>query len=321
MYVMKRTIVTSFVVAVFLCLMAVSAFSEVRVVAKVGNVPITEFELGQKLKQLIPLASSYHSGVSKEKVEELKEKALDSLIESAYMTQYALAEEIAVPAKKLNEELERIKAYFESKGDFEKALGDMTIEDLKAAIYRKLLSEKALNVAVTSKVDVSEKDMKSYYESNKHRYMRPRQFRASHILLKVDPAATAEDKAKRLDFARELVSKARAGEDFYNLAYYNSDDRTKYVGGDMGHFHEGQIVKELEDTILKMKVGDISDPVRTLYGYSVLKLTEVNPPTQLSYDDVRVKLINAEKEKQNAELKKNWLNGLRSKYKVERFGS
>ncbi len=312
-----RVGLTGLFVALFLCLLAVDVCAENKVVAKVGSVPITEFELNQKLQQMIPLASSWHSGISEEKIAELEEEALEVLVERALMVQYAISEEISLGSDAVEKELERLKSQFDSDESFRNALGDLQVSELRAAIYRKLLANQALAVAVEEKVHVSEKDIRSYYEENKHRYMRPRQFRASHILLKVDPSGTKEEKAKRLELAKELVDKARDGEDFYNLAYYNSDDRTKFVGGDMGFFHQGQIMKELEDVILEMKVGEVSDPIETLYGYSVIKLVNDNPPSQMSFEDIKLKLTEAEKKKQYDSLKKSWLDELKSKYKVE----
>ena len=119
--------------------------------------------------------------------------------------------------------------------------------------------------------------------------------------------------------AKELATKAQAGEDFYNLAYYNSDDRTKYVGGDMGYFHQGGILKELDYAIQNMKVGEVSDPIQTLYGYSILKLVENNPPKQLSFDEMKEKLTKQERKTRRESVKAAWLDILNARYKVERL--
>jgi parvulin-like peptidyl-prolyl isomerase len=89
----------------------------------------------------------------------------------------------------------------------------------------------------------------------------------------------------------------------------------------MGHFHQGQIIEELEEVVLKMKVGEISDPIKTIYGYSILKLVEDNPPRQLSYDEMKAKLTESERKKQAESHRKAWLEGLKAKYKVVRTGS
>ena len=89
-------------------------FADDTIVAKVGNVPITIFELNRQLQKLIPLAGSYHSGVSQDKVAELQGQALDDLIEQAYMVQYAFDEEISVPKSDVDAMLDPIVERFDS---------------------------------------------------------------------------------------------------------------------------------------------------------------------------------------------------------------
>ncbi|PLY02573.1 MAG: hypothetical protein C0623_03715 [Desulfuromonas sp.] len=314
----SKCLTVSLFMAVFLCLMSTVSIAEVRVVARVGSVPITDFELNQKLRQLIPLASSYHRGVSQEKIGELQVKAMDSLVESALMVQYAIDEDILLPEDAVGEEFKRLRSGYSTDESFNKALGELTRTELRDAIRRKLLASEAMKVAVDNKAVVTEKSVKEYYDENKHRFKRPRQFRASHIMIKVDPSASSETKKDRFEHARKLAQRAQSGEDFYNLAYYNSDDKTKYVGGDMGYFHQGGIQKELEDVILKMKVGEISDPIKTLYGYSIVKLVESNPPQQLSFDEMKGKLKKQQKKNLYEKLKADWLASLKAKYKVEK---
>ena len=295
------------------------AVADNTIVAKVGSVPSTIFELNRQLQKWIPLASSYHSGVSKEKIADLQDQALEDLIEQAYMVQYAFAEEISVPKKDVDAILEPIVARFDSNDAFVKALGGEGVDGLRAAIFRMLLAQKALKVAVEDQVSVDETVLKADFEINKHRYMRPRQFRASHILIKVRPEMTAEEKADKEKLVNELHEKAVDGEDFYDLAYYNSEDKTRMVGGDIGVFHIGQAQPEVEEAIVKMKVGEISKPVRTFYGYEIVKLTEDSPATQLTFADMREKLMAAEHKEQYDRLKADWLAGLKENYKVERL--
>lgn len=310
--------------AILLALVTTFIFSTIAVadstvVAKVGNVPITDFELNRQLQKLIPLASSYHSGVSNEKVAELQEQALEELIEQAYMVQYAFDEEISVPKSDVDAMIDPVRARFDSDDAFIQALGSEGVDGLRASIFRHLLAKKALQVAVENRVSIDEAALKSDFEKNKHRYMRPRQFRASHILIKIRPEMTAEEKAEKEALVKSLYKKALDGEDFYDLAYYNSEDRTRMVGGDIGVFHLGQAQPEIEEVIVAMKVGEISKPIRTFYGYEIVKLTEDSPETQLTFDDMREKLIANERKSQYDSIKADWMADLKKAYKVERF--
>ncbi|ORJ62917.1 peptidylprolyl isomerase [Geothermobacter hydrogeniphilus] len=290
-----------------------------RIVAKVGSIPVTVYDLQRRINKIIPLQGSFHSGVSAEKMAKIKSQAYEELIERALKVQYALDEEISVPPGSLKEKMKPYRKRFKTDEELSRALGGETIDEFRAALYRGLLAAAAEKQAVTDKVSVSEERVKKYYQENKSRFMRPRQFHASHILVKVDPSSSKEERAKLKKKAEDLAARAKAGEDFFNLAYYNSDDRSKWVGGDLGLFHEGQSLPEFEAALKKMKPGEIVGPVKSLYGYHIIKLHKINPPTQLSYDDM-AKTIRMKLEKEDRDqLYEKWISSLKKKYKVERF--
>jgi parvulin-like peptidyl-prolyl isomerase len=232
-----------------------------------------------------------------------------------------LAEEISVDNVAVEKRLEAIRAKFKTKKDFEKALGREGLKEFRLSLYRDLLAGKAEELAVGSKIKVTDAQVRENYETNKAMYLRPRQFKASHILVKVDPSANREEREALLKKAEDLAARAKAGEDFYNLAYYNSDDRSRYVGGDLGYFHEGQTAKEFEDALKKMKSGEVSGLVKTMFGYHIIKLVEVNEPRQFEFDEVKDKIRQSLEKKQRETLYEEWMKGLKSKYQVQRFGN
>jgi len=294
------------------------AMADSTIVARVGAIPVTVYELNRQVQKVLPLQVSFHGGISQEKIDAVKEQALEELITEAYKVQYALAEELSVPNSAVDERVAEVRKRFKSDEDFQKALGEEGLTGYRASIYRGLLAKKAQEVAVDSQVKVTEEQVRQYYESNKTRFMRPKQFQASHILIKVDPASNDEKRQVLLAKAEDLAKRAQAGEDFYNLAYFNSDDRTKYVGGNLGLFHEGQTVKEFEEALLQLKPGEISPPVRTLYGYHIIKLDAVEESRQLEYAEMAGKLRQQLENEQREALEIKWLEKLKSEYKVEK---
>ena len=88
------------------------------------------------------------------------------------------------------------------------------------------------------------------------------QIRASHILVST------------LDEAKTVISELEDGKDFAKLAKKYSSCPSKEQGGDLGFFSKGQMVKEFEDAAFSLKKGEISDPVKTQFGYHIIKLTE-----------------------------------------------
>src|SRR5947208_7473454 len=125
--------------------------------------------------------------------------------------------------------------------------------------------------ALRAKTVVPAADIEREYNNNSEQYTTPEQVRASHILLKTEGNDVAAVKAK----AEELLKQARAGADFAELARKNSDDEASAKnGGDLDYFGRGRMVPEFDQAVFAMKPGDISDLVKTQYGYHIIKLVD-----------------------------------------------
>lgn len=284
-------------------------------VAKVGAVVITSYELAREQQKLMPFGS-FHGGVSKEKADMVRQQALDKLVERAYKVNHALKEEVSVENSLVDEKIKNIISRFGSKNEFEKALGGESQSELRASIYRQMLAEKIEKITIDDKIKIDDKEIFSYYENNKATYKRPKRFKASHIMVKVDPSSNKEQKEILEKRAFSLYERAIKGEDFYNLAYYNSDDKSKYVGGDMGYFHEGQTIKEFEKQLLMMKPGEISPPVKSMYGFHVIKLIEVEEPKLLSFEEVKEKIKESMYKRLRDDAYASWMAKLKAAYPV-----
>ena len=285
-------------------------------VAKVGKISITQQELDRELNRLIPMNTSFHGGVKPETLQKMKDEAIQNLIDRAYKVQFAIDEEMAVDPQELESKWQEFKT------KNAKALSNVSndvITKLRADQYRELLAAKAEQEAVEDKVQIDEEMVKEYYQENKSRYVKPKTFTASHIFVRVgpsDPKEVKEEKRKRAD---ELYARAKSGEDFYNLAYYESDDRTKYVGGSLGSFHAGQTVAEFDQAIQKMQPGEISEPIKTIYGYHVIRLDNMEEERQLPYEEAAVSIRDTMKKQLREELYNAWMNDLKQKYPVQQF--
>src|SRR5699024_660724 len=127
-------------------------------------------------------------------------------------------------------------------------------EELKVDIKQNLLQQKA----ITEDIDVSEEEMKKYYDRMN------KEIEARHIL--VEDEETAKDIKKKLD----------DGEDFNDLAKENStDEGSAEQGGEIGFFTVGSLVPEFEDAAYEMEKGDISDPVQSEFGYHIIEVLDI----------------------------------------------
>ena len=143
-----------------------------------------------------------------------------------------------------------------------------------------LIDESALRDSVTPRDDA----IQQYYDINISQYSAPGQVRASHILLRIEGKEEADVEAR----AAELVAEARNGADFAELARQHSEDEaTSENGGDLGLFGRGRMVPEFEAVAFDLDVDAISDPVKSPFGFHVIKATEKQEETTQPLEAVR----------------------------------
>ena len=133
--------------------------------------------------------------------------------------------------------------------------------------------------------------LKDRYEKEKSRFVSAEQRLASHILVKVPGKGSPDDQKQALAKAEGIAKEAKAGKDFAALAKQDSDDLgSKNQGGDLGWLEKGQTDEAFENALFAMKKGDISDPVLTSDGYSIIDLRDVREGKTRSFEDVKPEL-------------------------------
>jgi peptidyl-prolyl cis-trans isomerase D len=141
--------------------------------------------------------------------------------------------------------------------------------------------------AIRAKIVVSQADVERAYNENITQYETPEQIRASHILLKSEGKDDAEVKAR----AEAILKQAKAGADFAELAKKNSEDEgSAPKGGDLDFFGRGKMVPEFDQAAFALKPGEISDLVKTQYGYHIIKMADKKGGTTRSLADARQQL-------------------------------
>lgn len=147
-----------------------------------------------------------------------------------------------------------------------------------------------------------EEDLKALYEEEKGRYTKPGSRHASHILIELGADAADDDQKKALALAMDISAKAKSGKSFAALARkFSKDPTSAQQGGDLGEISPGLLPAELEAVINKMRKGEVSDPVRTEFGYHIAKLTQLKAPITKSYKKVRGELVKLLAERKSEE--------------------
>lgn len=140
---------------------------------------------------------------------------------------------------------------------------------------------------VRSTIVVPQADLEAFYKQNLQQYQTPAQVRASHILLKLE----GKDEKQVQALAGEIAKKAKAGADFAALAkQYSEDESNNTNGGDLDYFGRGRMVAEFEQAAFAMKPGEISNPVKTAFGFHIIKVVDSKPDATRPLDEVRAEI-------------------------------
>ena len=142
-----------------------------------------------------------------------------------------------------------------------------------------------------TQIAIDEERLKQMYQEQVVEFSNSEERRASHILIKPSDDSDAEVQAASKK-AKSLYEEILAGSDFAELAQSNSDDPgSAQQGGDLGYFGRGMMVGAFEDMAFTMKEGDVSEPVKSPYGFHIIKLTAIKQGDTKSFDEVREELV------------------------------
>ncbi|MGM0367849.1 MAG: peptidylprolyl isomerase [Actinomycetota bacterium] len=228
-----------------------------------------------------------------EQLEAIKANIMDSLIVITLLKQYASSNGIEVDQGKVEQKYQEVVESYTSEEALEQELEGrgIEIEFFKNELRDQTLREEIYN-RVTGDIEVSEQEIKDFYEQNKEIYFKvPEKVKVSHILVQYNESgqeATEADKKEALDKIEFIKSEIEEGKDFSEVAKEYSDDTLSAEnGGDLGYITKDQMVKEFEDAAFQLEVGEVSSPVETIYGYHILKVTDKQEEYIEKYEDAK----------------------------------
>lgn len=135
-------------------------------------------------------------------------------------------------------------------------------------------------------ISVPDDDLRQYYNQHKNEYSLPERVKAQHILFKT-PGKKPEEIASIREKARQVLERAKKGEDFAALAKQFSEDTSAAAGGDLGSFTRGQMVPEFDRVAFTLAPGAISDLVDSQFGIHIIKVNEKEAARERSFDDMK----------------------------------
>lgn len=252
--------------------------------AMVGGEKITVSEIQEavdEFKESPEFARLGAQGDAEAITREFEQSYLATVIRREVLTPEAAERGIEVTDEEVQAQLEEIQAEFASQSAFEEALKEqgLTLEQLKQLIADRQLEQK-LREAINEDLAPEDSEIQAYYEDNIEDFQ---ETEAQHILVKSESLAR--------EIADELQSARKSEVDalFARLAKRHSTDKSnKADAGELGFFVPGQFVPEFEEGANALEVGEISDPVKTEFGFHVIRVTDREP---IPLDEVRGQIV------------------------------
>lgn len=279
------------------------------VLAEVGKEKITKGDLDNELKQTIEsLKQKYgedyeNNAQIKDQLKQMKQQYITQMVNEKLMLQEADSLGVSPSEDELNSEvdknIETLKAQYPEEGQFEQLLeaNGFTEDSFRDYQKKQTLMSKVYQEIIKD-VNVSDDDITTYYNENKDsKYSQGAGATASHILISTKKDDGSIDYDKSLETANEVKAKLDAGGDFAELAKQYSTDGSKDSGGSLGFvtYDKANYDADFLAGLKSLKEGEISKPIKTQFGYHIIKATglksaQVTPLSDVK-DDIKSELL------------------------------
>lgn len=272
------------------------------IVAEVNGTKLTREQLDQKVDQFKSMFEmqgfQFDGDEGKEMLALLERESLNQLIMETVLHEEAKKHNISVSKEEIQASYDEIVAPYGEKA-FKEMLKqqNLTEKQIKADIELMLLQDRLFD-KLTAEVTVEDDQVRDYYNAHKEDLV---QYRASHILITPDENAENQEEANRQAKAKaeSLIRELNQGADFAQLAKDNSADGSAANGGDLGQYFtrkESPYITEFTEAAVSLAVGEYTqEPVETIFGYHIIKLTDKKESFEELKDDLQARLEKEEK--------------------------
>lgn len=275
-------------------------------VAKVNGRTITYYELQQVFFSELQQLAQQKGTISGRDYELARYRALDALIGRDLVFQEIQSRKITVPEREINSEYEELVSLFPSREEFEEqitALG-WTERTLKNALGDQLKVQK-LQEQIAGDLIISPEEIISAYEEVK----------ASHILIR--PEGSDEEAWLQAQAEAEAIRAELTPENFAEMAQTHSDDYSAVNGGDLGFFKRGVMIPEFEEAAFALQVNEISEPIRSQYGYHIIMVTDRKEAAGEEFEAAKAEIEERLRQERMQERFNEWLSEKRAAADVE----
>lgn len=290
------------------------------IAAIVNDEVVTIYELNREYDRVLK-EETKKGAVTEAAAKKLRSEVLNALVDRKLIRQKIKELNIAISEEELRQSIEEIK---KQNGLSQEALVSallaqgLTFDQYKAQMREQLERLRLMGQEVKSKIQVSEREVREYYEANPALFREENTYRARHIFLKVGKNATNDEIKKAMERAATVMAEAKGSSDFAALARkYSDDPGAAKDGGDLGTFKKGDMLPEIESAVITMNPGEISDLVTTPAGFHIIKLEEKSVDRVKPLDAVKGLVEETLYRKKSEERFTQWSEELRKGAAVE----
>lgn len=265
--------------ALILASLLVPAFASARVVdrvvAVVNDEAVTWSELEDGMSPMLRKIETINDPIERENQrQKTLRRGLDDLIGQKLVSQEGIKLRVTITGDEVTTYLERVKS--SQKWDDERLRMYLTsqgigLPEFRQQVRQQLLRQKVIRSAVGARIRLSDSDLREYYKEKLTKANADYEIEAAHIALPVAKDASPTDEAAVRQQAAEILARAKGGEDFAALAKQYSRAPGAENGGRLGVFRRGLIDPTLEKALFAIEAGEVAGPVRSAFGYHVVK--------------------------------------------------
>ncbi|MFO7782757.1 MAG: peptidylprolyl isomerase [Spirochaetia bacterium] len=250
--------------------------------------------------------------ISDTQLNDMKANILEGMINEELLYQVAQEQDISASESEVEEQIQQYKGQYGEEG-FASALANagMNEDQLRSEISRSLTIQKLLEEEVTSGIDVTDEEVREFYEENTQMFEESQSVKASHILIDTREAETEEAKEEARARAEELLEELEDGADFAELAREHSEGPSAQNGGSLPQFSRGEMVPSFEEAAFALEAGEISDVVETRFGFHIIKVEEKSTGGTTPYEEVKPQIAQYLEQQRQQEAVQAYLDELK----------
>ena len=306
------------------------SFSHAEKVAEIGKRAITNQEIDSLTTLIVSAQGGNPSEIPAEQKKYFNQLVLENLIAEELIRLEVVKQKVSLAPKSIDSAFQAFQEQFGGKEKFNQALvsSNQSEKQFKEKLSQELLSQELLKKRLKEIAPPTELEIEDYFKKNKDLFPKNDSLRASQIFLSLEKKSTSakvKAKTQKLEDIREQLLKILRVEErlieFSKIAYNSSEGLFKEQGGDMGYFEKNDFVKEFNENVNNLEVGELSKVFQTSQGLHLVLLTTKNNGKYESYRLAIIQAIIQQKSQSNQAKLSEYIQELAKKHNLKVYDS